>query len=85
MGTHPIRCGFFVPSPNRPCPWSSGARNLGQNIEGEMGFVAVLGKMAKIQPKMVTRKMVSPYHKTDRPPAFAWMQTEALLPFCDKG
>ena len=41
----------YVPSPNRPYPWSSGARNLGPNIEGEMGFVAIPGKAAKIQAK----------------------------------
>ena len=50
-----------------------------------MGFVAILGKTAKIHPKVVTRKIVSPYHKRHRPRAVAWMQTEALIPFCDKG
>ena len=49
-----------------------------------MGFVAILGKTAKIHSKVVTRNIVSPYHKRERPQAFAWMQTEALLPFCDK-
>ena len=47
--------------------------------------MAILGKTAKIQPKVVTRKIVSPYHKGYEPRAFAWMQTEALLPFCNKG
>ena len=47
--------------------------------------MAILDKTAKIHPKVVTRKIVSPYHKRDRLWAFAWMQTEALLPFCDKG
>ena len=46
----------YVPSPNRPYPWSSGARNLGLNIKGETGFVAILDKTAKIHPKVVTRK-----------------------------
>ena len=79
----------YVPSPNRPYPWSSGARNLGPNIKGETGFVAILGKTAKIHSKVVTRKGVSPYHKRDEPciqlRAFAWMQTEALPPVCNKG
>ena len=75
----------YVPSPNRPYPWSSGARNHGRNIKGEKGFVAILGKRARIHPKVVTRKIVSPYHKRVGPRAFAWMQTEAFLPFCDKG
>ena len=74
----------YVPSSSRPYPWSSGARNLGPNIKGETGFVAILGKTAKIHPKVVTRKIVSPYHKRNEPRAFAWMQTEALLPFCTK-
>ena len=47
--------------------------------------MAILGKTAKIHPKGVTRKMVSPYHKRYEPWAFAWMQTEALLPFRNKG
>ena len=74
-----------TPHSNRPHPWSSGARNLEPNIKGEMGFVASLGESAKIHPKVVTRNIVSPYHKKDRPWAFAWMQTKALLPFCNKG
>ena len=75
----------YVPSPNRPSPWSSGSRNPGLNIKGEIGFGAILGKTAKIHRKVVTRKIVSPYHKRDRPHVLAWMQTGALFPFCDKG
>ena len=74
----------YVPSPNRPYPWSSGARDLGPNIKGETGFVAILGKTAKIHPKVVTRKIVSPYLKGYEPRAFAWVQTKALPPFCNK-
>ena len=75
----------YVPSLNRPYPRSSGARNPGPNIKGETGFVAILGKRAKIHSKVVTPKIVSPYHNRNEPQAFAWMQTEALLPFCNKG
>ena len=46
--------------------------------------MAILGKTAKIHPKVVPRKAVSPYHKRKEPQPFAWMQTEALLPFCNK-
>ena len=74
-----------VPCPNCPYPWSRGARILGPNIKGEIRFVAILGATAKIHPKVVTRKIVSPYHKRYEPRAFAWMQTEALLPFCKNG
>ena len=47
--------------------------------------MAILGESAKIHPKVVTRKIVSPHHKRKEPWAFAWMQTETLLPFCNKG
>ena len=50
-----------------------------------MRFVAILGKTAKIHSKVVTQKIVSPYHKRNEPRAFALMQTEALPPFCNKG
>ena len=83
-GDSPNLMRVYLPSLSRPHPWSSGARNLGPNVEGEMGFVAILGKTAKIHPKVVTRKIESPFHKRDRPWAFVWMQTEALLPFCEK-
>ena len=46
----------YVPSLSRPYPWSSGARNLGPNIKGETAFVAILGKTAKIHPKLVTQR-----------------------------
>ena len=84
-GETPHSMRVHVPSPNRPYPWSSGARNLGPNIKAETGFVAILGKTAKIHPKVVTRKIVSPYHKRSEPRAFTWMQTKALLSLCNKG
>ena len=58
-GDTPHSMRVYVPSPIRPYPWPRGARNLGPNIKGEMGFVAILGKTAKIHPKVVTRKVVS--------------------------
>ena len=73
--SHSMR--VYVPSLIRPYPWPSGARNLGPNIKGEMGLVAILGKTAKLHPKVVTQKIVSPYHKRNEPRGFAWMQTEA--------
>ena len=84
-GETPHLMRVYVPSPNHPYPWSSGAANLWRNIKGETGLVAILGKMAKIHPKVVTPKIVSPYHKRNEPPAFAWMQTESLTPFCNRG
>ena len=70
-GETPHSMRVYVPSPNRPYPWSSGARNLGRNIKVELGFVAILGKTAKIHPKVVTRRIVSSYHKRKEPWAFA--------------
>ena len=84
-GETPHSMRVYLPSPIRPYPWPSGARDLGPEIKGETGFVAILGKTAKIHPEVATRKMVSPYHKRSEPRAFAWMQTEALPPFCNKG
>ena len=81
-GDTPHWVRVYIPSPNHPYPWSSGARNLGPDIKGETGCVAILGKTAKVHRKVVTRK--SPYRKRDRAWAFAWMQTESLLLFCDK-
>ena len=46
--------------------------------------MAILGKTAKIHPKVFTQKMVSHYHKRKEPRAFAWMQTKVLLPFCNR-
>ena len=47
--------------------------------------MAILGKTAKIHPKVVPPNILSPYHERKEPRAFAWMQTEALLTFCNKG
>ena len=47
--------------------------------------MAILGKTPKIHPKVVTRKIVSPYPKRRELRTFAWTQTEALLPFWNKG
>ena len=47
--------------------------------------MAILGKTAKIHPKVVTRNIVSPYHKRSEPRAFAWMQTTVASPLCIKG
>ena len=84
MGKHPIRCEFMYPL-QMPLPLVKWRTQPPGRNQGEKGFVAILGKTAKIHPKVVPRKVVSPYHKRKEPRAFAWMQTEALLPFCNKG
>ena len=85
METHPIRCGCMFPLQIALALGQVAHATLRPNIKGGMGFVAILGKTAKIHPKVVKRKIVSPYHKRDKPRAIALMQTEALPPFCDKG
>ena len=55
-GDTPHSMRIYVPSPNRPYPWSSGARKPGPNIKGETGFVAIMGKVAKIHPKWSLKK-----------------------------
>ena len=84
MGKHPIRCEFMCPFRIALTLGQVAHATSGRN-QGEMGFVAIPGKTAKIHPKVVPPKIVSPYHKRKEPRAFAWMQTEALLPFCNKG
>ena len=84
MGKHPIRCRFMCPLRIALTLAQVAQATSGVKSGGE-GFVAILGKTAKIHPKGVTRKIVSPYHKRQEPRAFAWMQTEALSPLCNKG
>ena len=83
-GETPQSMRVYVPSPNRPYPWSSGARNLGSNIKGETGLWPFWAKRPKSTQNWSLEKIVSPYHKRYEPRAFARMQTEALLPFCNK-
>ena len=66
-GDTPHSTRVYVPSPNHPYPWSSGARNPGPKVKGETGYVAILVKTAKNDPKVFTRKIISPYHKRHRP------------------
>ena len=60
----PYSMRVYVPSLNHPYPSSNEARNL--RPKGETGFVAILGERAKIHRKVVTRNIVSPYHKRER-------------------
>ena len=85
MGKHPIRCGFMCPLRFALTLGQVAHATSGRTLRGRRGLWPFVGKTAKIHPKVVTRKIVSPYHKRNEPRAFAWMQTEALLPFCNKG
>ena len=46
--------------------------------------MAILGKTAKTHPKVVTRKMISPYHKRKEPQAFAGCKPKLCLPFATR-
>ena len=85
MGKHPIQCGFMCPLRIALTLGQVAHATSGRPLRGGRGFLAILGKTTKTHPKVVTRKIVSPYHRRNEPRAFAWMQTEALLPFCNKG
>ena len=84
-GETPHSMWAYVPPPNCPYPWSSGARNLGGEIRGRRSLWPFWAKRPNFTQKVVPPNMVYPYRKRKEPRAFAWMQTEALLPFCTKG
>ena len=84
MGKHPIRSGFMCPlrialTIGQVAHATSGVTSGGEGVCGHSG------QNGQNSPKVVTRKIVSAYHKRKEPRAFAWMQTKALLPFCNKG
>ena len=83
-GETPHSMWAHVPSPNCPYPWSSGARNLGGEIRGRRGLWPFWAKRPKFTQKVVPPNIVSPYRKRKEPRAFAWMQTEPLLPFATR-
>ena len=47
--------------------------------------MAILGKTAKIRQKWSLEKSYLSVTRDTSLGGFAWMQTEALLPFCNKG
>ena len=57
MGKHPIRCRFFMPSPNCPYPWSSGARNLGGEIRERRGLWPLWAKRPKFTQEWSLEKL----------------------------
>ena len=85
MGKHPIRCGFVCPlrialTLGQVAHATSGVKSGGEGVCGHFG------QNGQNSPKSGPSKyIVSPYHERKEPRAFAWMQIEALLPFCNKG
>ena len=80
-GETPHLMRVHVPSPNRPYPWSGGARNLGGKIRGRRGLWPFVAKRPKFTQKLSLEKS---YLCITRERSL-WTQTEALLPFCNKG
>ena len=79
MGKHAIRCGFMCPlrialTLGQVAHATSGAKSGGDGVCGHSG-----------QNGQNSPKSGPSYHKRKEPRAFAWMQTEALPPFCNKG
>ena len=85
MGKHPIRCEFMCPLRIALTVGQVAHATSSRTLRGRWGLWPFWAKRPKFTQKVVTRKIVSPYHKRYEPRAFAWMQTEALLPFCNKG
>ena len=50
-GETPHLMRVYVPSPNRPYPWSSGARNLGSEFRGRRGLWPFWAKRPKFTQK----------------------------------
>ena len=56
-GETPHSMRVYVPSPNCPYPWSSGARNLGGEIRGRRGLWPFWAKRPKFTQKWSLKKL----------------------------
>ena len=56
-GETPHWMRVYVPSPTRPYPWSSGARNLGGEIRGRRGLWPFWAKRPKFAQKWSLKKL----------------------------
>ena len=84
MGKHPIRCGFMCPLRIALTLGQVAHTTSGVNSGGE-GVCGHSGQNGQNSPKSGPSKYRISVHKRKEPRGFAWMQTEALLPFCNKG
>ena len=85
MGIHPIQCKLIIPLRIARTLGQVAHTTMGRTLRGRWGLWPFWANWIKFHPKVVTRKIVSPYHRKHSLWALAWMQTEALLPFCNKG
>ena len=84
MGKHPIRCGLMCPlrialTLGQVAHATSGVKSGGEGVCGHFG------QNGQNSPKSGPSKYRISVSQRKEPRAFAWMQTEALLPFCNKG
>ena len=84
MGKHPIRCGFMCPlrialTLGQVAHATSGAKSGGEGVCGHSG------QNGQNSPKSGPSKNRISVSQEKVASGFCWMQTEALLPFCNKG
>ena len=84
-GETPHSMRVHVPSPNCPYPWSSGARKLGGEIRGRRSLWPFWAKRPKFTQKWSLQISYLRNARERSLGPLAWMQTKALLPFCNKG
>ena len=85
MGKHPVRCGFMCPLWMALTLDQVAHTTSGRILRGRRGLWPFWAKRPKLTQKWSLEEIVSPDHKRSEPRAFAWMQTEALLPLCNRG
>ena len=85
MGKHPIRCGLMCPlrialTLGQVAHTTSGRRTGGDGVCGHSK------QNCQNSPKSGhSKNRISIFKEENDPRVFAWTQTEALLPFCNKG
>ena len=84
-GETPNSMRVYVPSPNRPYPWSSGAHNLGGEIRGRRGLWPFWAKRPKFTQKWSLEKS---YLRITRERSLVLLhgcKPKLCFPFCNKG
>ena len=85
MGTHLTRCGFMFPLRIALTLGQVAHATLGRTLRGRWGLWPFWATRPKFTQKWSLEKSYLRITKEIGLGLFAWMQTEALLPFCDKG
>ena len=85
MGKQPIRSGFMCPLRIALTLGQVAHATSGRTLRGRRGLWPFWAKRPKFTQKWSLEKSYLRITENYEPRAFAWMQTEALLPFCNKG